>query len=64
MGIDKGTISRNFSKHAYSYDKYAGIQKRTASSLLDLLEKDNINNVLFGFDKPVLQESTGRENRF
>lgn len=46
MGIDKATITRNFSRRAYSYDKYADIQKRAASGLLDLLETNNIKNIL------------------
>lgn len=46
MKIDKEIITRNFSKRAYTYDKYADIQRGVAGELLGLMEKDAVGNIL------------------
>lgn len=39
-------MTRNFSKYAYTYDRYADIQRRTASELLQLVKKRGVDKIL------------------
>lgn len=44
--MDKKLITRNFSRYAYIYDKYADVQKLAASQLIKLARKTNIDKIL------------------
>lgn len=44
--MDKEAIIRNFSRYAYTYDRYANVQKYVATQLLSLLKEDGINKIL------------------
>ena len=44
--MDKKTIIRNFSKYAYTYDRYADIQKLTALKLLEDLDGEVFRKIL------------------
>lgn len=44
--MDKELITRNFSRYAYTYDKYADVQKLAASQLIRLARKTNIDKIL------------------
>jgi malonyl-CoA O-methyltransferase len=46
MKIDKSIVTGNFSRHALSYDKHAGIQKKAAALLEKVLPKGGISNIL------------------
>ncbi|MEK6727987.1 MAG: malonyl-ACP O-methyltransferase BioC [Candidatus Omnitrophota bacterium] len=44
--MDKRIITRNFSRCAHTYDRYADIQKRAASELLGLIDQVDFRNIL------------------
>jgi malonyl-CoA O-methyltransferase len=44
--LDKETITNNFSKHASSYDKYAGVQSEAAGMLAKMLPEDGVGHIL------------------
>jgi len=44
--MDKKTIALNFSRYAYTYDRYADAQRKAAFGLLSWLEKDRFNRIL------------------
>lgn len=44
--MDKETIIRNFSRYAYTYDRYANIQKCAALELLKSIKEDGIGKIL------------------
>lgn len=44
--MDKETIIKNFSRCAYTYDRYAKVQKCAALELLNLLAEDGIGKIL------------------
>jgi malonyl-CoA O-methyltransferase len=44
--MDKVIITRNFSKYAHLYDKYASVQKKTARRLLNKIPKGSFSNIL------------------
>jgi malonyl-CoA O-methyltransferase len=44
--MDKKTITRNFSRYALLYDKYADIQKKAAAELLPKARKDDCESIL------------------
>jgi len=44
--MNKEIIIRNFSRYAYTYDRYADIQQQVASELLGQLKQDGITKIL------------------
>ena len=44
--MNKEVIRKNFSRYAQTYDKYADIQRRTASELLGLINKNGFRRIL------------------
>lgn len=44
--MDKRTITKNFSRYAYLYDKYADVQRQAAMELLHQTKKDNFERIL------------------
>lgn len=44
--MDKETLIRNFSRYAYTYDKYAHVQRRAARELIGMMKEDGISNIL------------------
>src|SRR3990167_3889175 len=44
--MDKKAVIRNFSRYARSYDKYADVQKRAASELLESIREEGFREIL------------------
>lgn len=44
--MDKNTIIRNFSRYAYLYDRYAGVQGLCAKELLGQIRENNFKRIL------------------
>lgn len=44
--MDKKTMVRNFSRHAYVYDRYSDVQRESAFELLGRIKKSRFNSIM------------------